>query len=124
MNNIRYLCGINRESWIPCLRASGSNLVWALGFELGMSVGMEIISPVGYPLESSILALIILSLSNFFSTWEEYLVGSLPGVLGGFMIGTWEGSLVGWSLGLTRVYPPESPNPINLLCSFLYILLA
>ena len=89
-----------------------------------MSVGMVIISPVGYPLENSILALIGLALRNSLITWEGSLVGISPGVLGGFTIGPWEGSLVGWSLGFTLVYPPEYTNPGDVLVFLKYILLA
>ena len=41
-------------------------IIWDLGFELGLSVGMVMVVPVGYPLEYSTRMLIGLELGNYF----------------------------------------------------------
>ena len=81
-----------------------------MGFEICLSVGMVMVSPVKYPLEDSIGMLIWLLLRNSFSTYEVSLVGISLEVRNSFIIGTWEGSLVGWSLVLTLGSSLESPN--------------
>ena len=67
-------------------------------------------SPVGYPFEDSISMLLGLALDNYSVTWEGYLVGVSLGTLDGLMIGTGKGYLVGLSLGLPLGYPLESLN--------------
>ena len=51
MKIIRFICIPNFTSRITCLRTSGSEIVWYLGFETGLKVGMVLGAPVGYPLE-------------------------------------------------------------------------
>ena len=67
-------------------------------------------SPVGSPLEGSILIFLGLELRNFFGTREGSLVGFSLGALGGLMVGTGEVSLVVLSLGLTLGYSLEYQN--------------
>ena len=87
---IRYLCRLNFASWIPQLRTYGSELGWYVGFKLGFSVdmvpGAHVVSPLGY----SINMLLVLAIENSFGTWEGYLVGD--------------------SLGLPFISPLDSPN--------------
>ena len=73
---------------ISLLRASGSDIGWDMGFELGWSVGMVLGEPVGSLLEVSIIIFIGMALQNYFGTWEGYLVGHSLGALGGLIIGT------------------------------------
>ena len=68
------------------MRTSGSEIVWALGFELGSSVDMVLLAPVGSPLGYSINMLLGLALENYFGTWEVSLAGVLLGALDGLMI--------------------------------------
>ena len=50
MKIIRYIFRITCASWLPHLRISGSDIGWYLGSELGLSVGMVLLAPVGSPL--------------------------------------------------------------------------
>ena len=52
-----------------------------------------------------------LLLGNYFFTREGYLVGVLLGAMGGLIIGTVEGSLVGLSLVLPLGHLNEYQNP-------------
>ena len=52
-------------------------------------------APIGYALEYPISMLLGLALENYFGTWEGYLVGVSLGTLSGLMIGTGEGYFVG-----------------------------
>ena len=98
MKIIRYICGLTCASFHPNLRTSGSDLGWALVFEIGFSVDIVLEAPIGYPIGYSINLLLSFSLDNSFVTWEVYLVGVSLGILTGLMIGTVEGSLVVLSL--------------------------
>ena len=53
------------------------------------------VASVGYPLGDSIDMILGLTLDNYFGPWEGYLVVVSLVELGGLMIGTWVGSLVG-----------------------------
>ena len=117
MNSIIFLCIITCDSWILSWRASWSDIGCDLGFELGLSVGTMMVAPVGYPLEDSIGMLLGLTLGTSFETWEIYLVWISLGTLGGWMIGTGEGSLFVLSLGLPPVSPLEYPNNVAVLGS-------
>ena len=66
--------------------------------------------PVGSQLVYYINMLLGLKLCNSFVTWEGSLVGVSIGPLVGLIIGTGEGSLVGFSLGLPLGSLLESPN--------------
>ena len=66
MNSIRFFCRIICASRIPRLRASGSDIVWYMGFELGLLVGTILVAPAGYPLEDSINMLLGLALGSYF----------------------------------------------------------
>ena len=110
MNGIRFLCRISFASWFPCLRAYGSSLGWDLSFELGLSVEMVLVEPVGYSLAYSINMFLVLSFVYSFVTWELYLVVVLLVTLVGLVIGTGEVYLVELSLGLLLEYLLESPN--------------
>ena len=50
------------------LRASRSELELVLGFEIGLSVGVVMVAPVGSPIGYSINMLLGLSLVNYFDT--------------------------------------------------------
>ena len=65
---------------------SGSDLGWDLVFELGFSVDMMMVVPIGSPLGYSINMLLGLALVNYFGTWEVSLVGVSLGALDGLMI--------------------------------------
>ena len=108
---IRYLCKLNCASWLPHLRISGSELGWTLVFDLGLSVGMVLVAPVGSLLEYPINKLLGLENFNSFGTWEVYLVGFSLLPLAILVIGTVGGYLVGLSLVLPLGSPLESPNP-------------
>ena len=110
MNSIILLLRLACDSWIPCLRKSGSEIRWYLVFELGLSVGMVMRANVGSPLGYSINMLLGLALGNLFGTWEGYLVGVSLDTLAGLIIWPGEGYLMGLSLGLLLGYPIESPN--------------
>ena len=69
-----------------------------MGFEIGLSYGMELVALVGYPLEYSINMLFGLVLGTYFGTREGSLVVFTLGILGGLIIGTVEVYLVGLSL--------------------------
>ena len=111
MKSIRYLFRLTCDSWILCLRTSGSELGWALVFELGFSVGMVLGEPVEYILGYSINMLLVLALDNYFVTRDRYLVWFLLGLLVGLVIGIREGSLVYLLLGLPIKFSSEYPNP-------------
>ena len=51
------------------MRKYGFDIGWALIFELGFSVDMMLIAPVGYPLGYSINIFLGLVLENSFGTW-------------------------------------------------------
>ena len=68
MKSIRYLCRITCASCISHLITSGSEIGWPLGFELVFSVGMVLVSPVGYPIGDSVNMLLDLTLCNYFGT--------------------------------------------------------
>ena len=59
-------------------------------FELGCSVGMVLVEPVGSPLEDSIDMFLGLTLVNSFEKWELYLVVVSIGALGGLVVVTWK----------------------------------
>ena len=80
------------------------------GLELGLSVGMVLVVPVGYPLGYSINMLLGLSLVNYFGTYEGYLFRSLLCTLAGLILDTVERYLVGLSLRITIGYPLEYLN--------------
>ena len=96
---------------LPRLRKSGSELGWALVFELVLSVDMVLIEYVGYPLGYSINMLLVLDLDNSFETWEGSLVGVSLGPLDGLIIGTGEVYIVGLSQIIPLGSPFEYPNP-------------
>ena len=110
MKSIIYLCRLTCDSCLPLLRTSGSEIVWALGFELGSSVDMVLLAPVGSPLGYSINMLLGLALANYFVTWEVSLAGVSLGALDGLIIETGEGCLVVLSLGLSLGPTINSPN--------------
>ena len=74
MKSIRYIFRLTCDSWLLCLRTSGSVLGWALVFELGFSVGMVLEDPVEYILGYLINMLLVLALDNYFVTRDRYLV--------------------------------------------------
>ena len=96
--SIIFICRLNCASWLPSLRESGSENVWVLGSELGLSVAMVLGAPVGSPIIYSITMLIGLAHGNLFGTWEGPLVGFSLVTLVGLMIGTVEGYLFGLAL--------------------------
>ena len=102
---IRYRCKLNCASWLPHLRISGSELGWTLVFDLGLSVGMVLVAPVGSLLGYPINKLLGLENFNSFGTWEVYLVGFSFGQLYGLMILSEELYLFGLSLGILIVSP-------------------
>ena len=80
-------------------------------FEIGFSVDMMVGALVGSPLGYSINMLLVLALFNYFGTWEGYLVGVSLGTLYVLMIGIVEGFLVCLSLKIPLGSPLNSPNP-------------
>ena len=76
------------------MRASGSELVWDLVFEIEFSSGMVMVVPVVFPLGYTIIILLGLVLNNSFGTWEGSLVVVSLGTLSGFIIDTGEGFLL------------------------------
>ena len=76
MNSIIFLCKLTCDSWIPSLRESGYELIWAMGFEIGSSVHMVLGAPVVTPLEVSISIFLAwnlsLSLANGKDLWLEF----------------------------------------------------
>ena len=66
MHSIRFLCRITYASWILHLRASGSELVWTMTFDMGVYNSMVLGAPSGYPLEDSISMLLGLAFGNSF----------------------------------------------------------
>ena len=111
MKSIIYLFRLTCTSWLPCLRTSGSELGWDLGFEILFSVNMVLGVPVVYQLGYSINMLLELEIYNYFGTWEISLVRFTLGTLTVLMIRNGEGHLVGLSLGLPIRSPLDSPNP-------------
>ena len=95
MKSIRYISIIICASWLLRLIKPGSDIEWALGFELGFSVDMVMGAPIGYLIGYYINMLLGLALCNYSVTKERYLVGVSLGTLYGLMIVTGEGSLVG-----------------------------
>ena len=110
MKSIKYICRLSRDSWLPRLRTYGSELDWALGFDLGLLVNMVLVAPVGSPLGYSINMLLGLALCNYFGTREGYLVVIPLVPMSGLMLGTGEGPYFGLSLGITLGSPLESPD--------------
>ena len=53
-------CRLNFPSLIPRLGASGSEIVWALRFEIVCSISTVLEALVGSPLENSINTLLVL----------------------------------------------------------------
>ena len=45
INSIIFICILFCASWVPCLRSSGSEIVWSLGFELVLPVGRVMGAP-------------------------------------------------------------------------------
>ena len=89
-----------------CLRTSGSELVWDLGFELGSPVDMVLGVYVRSPLRYSINMLFGLEFFNCLCTSEESLVRFLLVPLSGLMI-----SIIEILTGLPLVYSLEYTNP-------------
>ena len=87
------------------MRASGSELVWDLVFEIEFSSGMVKVVLVVFPLGYTIIILLGLVLNNSFGTWEGSLVVVSLGTLSGLIIDTGEGFFVRLSLGLPIGYP-------------------
>ena len=106
MKSIRYICRLNCYSWMYCLRTSGSELVWDLGFELGSPVDMVLGVYVRSPLRYSINMLFGLEFFNCLCTSEESLVRFLLVPLSGLMI-----SIIEILTGLPLVYSLEYTNP-------------
>ena len=75
MKSIIYLCRLTCASCLPLLRTSGYEIVWALGFELGSSVDMVLLSLVGFLFVYYISMLLVLALVHSLCAWEVYLVG-------------------------------------------------
>ena len=105
MKSIRYPCRLTCAYLHPCLITSGSDIGCAMGFDFGLTVGMVLQSPVGYPLWYLINRFLGLVIGNYFGTWENYLVGVSLVLLDDLMIGTGEVSLAGLSLGLQLGFP-------------------
>ena len=59
---------------------------------------MVLVAPVLSILDNSISMFLGLELRYYFDTWEGFLVGASLGALSKFIIGTGEGYLVGLSL--------------------------
>ena len=115
MKVIRFLCRITCAPWIPFLRVYRSNIIWALVFELVLSIGIVLGVPGGYPLAYSIILLLGFALDTSFGTQEGYLIRFLLGTLSVLMIFTGEGYCFGLSLGIPLGSPPESTNPGDLI---------
>ena len=111
IRNIRYIWRLTCVSWLPTLITSGSELGWNLGFELGFSVNMVLVAPVGSPLGYSISILLVLVIDNYSGTWESSLGVFFLHTLAGWVVGTGEGYLVLLSLLLLLGSPFYSPNP-------------
>ena len=94
MNSIIFFRRLTCANRLLCLRASRSEIIWAVVFELGLSVGMVLVAPVESLLQFSIRMLLVLELCNYFLAWEGSLVGFSLFTLGVLMIGTGEGYLV------------------------------
>ena len=80
----------------PCLlrlKPSGSDILLDMGslivYVLRSSVVMVLGALVQYPLLGAINVFLGLELGNLFGTWEGYLVGVSLGSLSDLMIGTW-----------------------------------
>ena len=72
-----------------------------MGFELGSLSGVDLGATFGYPIEDSFEVIIGFALVNNFVKWEAYFVLVSLSALGGFIIGTKEGYLVGLLLVIT-----------------------
>ena len=59
------------------------------------SIKIVLVSPIGYPYGGSTSMFLCSALGNYFGTWEGYLVGVSLGTLVGLMIDTRERYLVG-----------------------------
>ena len=70
------------------MRKSGSDLGWALGFEVGLFFYMMMGAHLEYPLGYSINMFLVLELDKSVGTWEGYLVVVSLGTLDVLMIGT------------------------------------
>ena len=110
MKSIRYIFRPNFASWLPRLITYGCGPGWVLGFGLGLSFGMVLVSPDGYSLGYSINILFGLAYGNYFASRGGYLVGVSLGTLSGLAIVPGEGFLVGLSLVLPLGYLLEYPN--------------
>ena len=66
MSIIVFSCRLTCAYCIPSLRESGSEPGYNMDFALGFSVVMIMGSPVGYPLEDSIIMFLGLALENYF----------------------------------------------------------
>ena len=95
------------------MRTSRSELGWDLGLEIVLSVGMVLGAPSGYPPGYTTNLFLGLALVSSFGTWELSLVGFSLGSLDGLIIVTGEGYLVGLSLQITLGSPLESPNHVS-----------
>ena len=121
MDIIRTLFRITCASCISLLRASDSDPFWDLVFELGWSfcmvmgelsvyllegsIIMVLGATIGYTIVGSICILLGLELGNYFGTREVYFVGVSLYSLGGLMVSTFKGYIVGLSMGLPFLYP-------------------
>ena len=95
MNSIIIPSRLNFASYIPIFIVSLSRILCALVFKIVCSFDMVLGLPVVFPLEGSIIMFLILEVENFFCTWELSLAGVSLESLGGLMVVTVEGSLVG-----------------------------
>ena len=75
MNLILFFCRLTCAYCFLCLRASISEIGWALGFGLILSFGMVLGAPVGSTFGYSINKFLGLELGNWFGGWEGSLVG-------------------------------------------------
>ena len=94
MRIIRYIWILPCFSWLPSLIPYGSEREWALGFELGFSVDMVLVAPVGSPLGYSTDIFPGLVIDNYFGTGEVSLGVLSLVTLARWVVETVEGYLV------------------------------
>ena len=86
INIIRLICRFTCASWITHLILYWSEIGWDLVSELGLSVVIVLVTPVGSPLEDSIKMFLGLALGISLGTLEGYLIGVSVGTLGAWWL--------------------------------------
>ena len=76
MKIIRYIFRLTCDFWFLHLKTSGSELVWALVFELvfseDMVLGAPVVSPLGYSINVLLILSLLIPLAHGKNIWLEF----------------------------------------------------